>query len=47
MNKFLIFIILLFNLNTNIFANPNIQGRTGILVDFHSNQTLFELKPDR
>ena len=46
MNKFLIFIILLFNLNTNIFANPNIQGRTGILVDFHSNQTLFELEPD-
>ena len=46
MNKFLFFIILLFNLNTNIFANPNIQGRTGILVDFHSNQTLFELEPD-
>ena len=27
-------------------ANPNIQARTGILVDYHSDEVLFELDPD-
>ena len=31
---------------TKIIANPNIQARTGILVDYHSNEVLFELDPD-
>ena len=46
MNKFLIFITLFLSLNSSIFANPNIQARTGILIDYHSNKTLFELEPD-
>ena len=31
---------------TNLLANPNIQARTGILVDYHSDKVLFELEPD-
>ena len=30
----------------NLFANPNIQARTGILIDYHSNEVLYELDPD-
>jgi D-alanyl-D-alanine carboxypeptidase (penicillin-binding protein 5/6) len=30
----------------NVFANPNINARTGILVDFHSNEILYENDPD-
>ena len=44
MNKFLIIIILFF-FKTNLFANPNIQARTGILIDYHSNEILFEMDP--
>ena len=46
MNKFLIIIILFF-FKTNLFANPNIQARTGILIDYHSNEILFEMDPDK
>ena len=46
MNKFLFFIFLFLNLTANLFANPNLQARTAILVDFHSNDVLFELDPD-
>jgi serine-type D-Ala-D-Ala carboxypeptidase (penicillin-binding protein 5/6) len=46
MNKFLIFIVLLFNFSTNLFANLNLQARSGILVDFYSNEILFELNSD-
>ena len=46
MNKFLIIIVLIFSLNTKIFANPNLQARTGILIDYHSDKILFELDPD-
>ena len=46
MNKFLIVIILFF-FNTSLFANPNIQARTGILIDYHSNEILFEMDPDK
>ena len=42
-----IFILLFFlNSSLSIFANPNIDVRTGILMDYHSNETLFELEPD-
>ncbi len=33
-------------LKSNIFANPNIQARTGILVDYHSDKILYELDSD-
>ncbi len=46
MNKILLYIFLILNLNLNLFANPNIQARTAILVDYHSDEILFELDPD-
>ena len=45
MNKFFILIILVV-LSTKISANPNIQARTGILIDYHSNEILYEMDPD-
>ena len=45
MNKLFILIILL-TLSTKAFSNPNIQARTGILIDYHSNEILYELDPD-
>ena len=46
MNKLIVFIVFILNICTNIFANPNLQARTGILVDYHSDKILFELDPD-
>ena len=45
MNKLFILIILV-TLSTKVFSNPNIQARTGILIDYHSNEILYELDPD-
>tara|TARA_Y200000002_G_scaffold194994_1_gene161131 strand:- start:313 stop:1458 length:1146 start_codon:yes stop_codon:yes gene_type:complete len=45
MNKFYIIIFILF-LSIKAFANPNIQARTGILIDYHSNEILYELDSD-
>ena len=46
MNKILILIFLYLNFSFNLFANPNIQARTGILIDYHSDEILYELDPD-
>jgi len=46
MNKILPFILLFISFSTNLFSNPDIQARTGILIDYHSNEVLFELDPD-
>ena len=46
MNRLLIFIILFYSLITSIYANPNIQARTAILIDYHSDEVLYELDPD-
>ena len=46
MNKILILIFLYVNFSLNLFANPNIQARTGILIDYHSDEVLYELDPD-
>ncbi len=46
MNKILIFVFLYINITLNLFANPNIQARTGILVDYHSGKVLYELDSD-
>ena len=43
--KILLFLIFFF-LNNNLFANPGIEARTGILVDYHSDEILYELDPD-
>ena len=46
MNRPFLILILLISLTTKLFSNPNIQARTGILVDYHSDEILFELDPD-
>jgi D-alanyl-D-alanine carboxypeptidase (penicillin-binding protein 5/6) len=46
MNRILLILILLISLTTKLFSNPNIQARTGILVDYHSDEILYELDPD-
>ena len=46
MNKFLIFIIIFTSLSLKLFANPSVQARTGILIDYHSEEILYELDPD-
>ncbi len=46
MNKFFILITLFFSLSLNLSANPNLNARTGILIDYHSEDILFELDPD-
>ena len=46
MNKIIILIIVIFTFASNLFANPNVNARTGILVDYHSDEILFEMDPD-
>ena len=46
MNKFLSIIIIFFSLISNTIANPSIKARTGILMDYHSGEILFDLDPD-
>ncbi len=46
MNKFFIITTLLTSLISSVYANPNIQARTGILIDYHSDEVLFEMDPD-
>ena len=46
MNKLLIQLIVFLIFCSNLFANPNIQARTGILIDYHSDKVIYELDPD-
>ena len=46
MNKTIILLIVIFTFTSNLFANPNVNARTGILVDYHSDEILFEMDPD-
>ena len=46
MNKFILIVIFYFIFFSNLYSNPTIQARTGILVDFHSNEVLHEFDPD-
>ena len=46
MNKLTIFILLFLFTNSFLLANPNIQARTAILVDFNSDKVLFEMDAD-
>ena len=43
MNKFIFLTILYCFTATIVSANPNINARTAILVDFHSDEVLFEM----
>jgi D-alanyl-D-alanine carboxypeptidase (penicillin-binding protein 5/6) len=46
MNKLILFIILFLSFTSNLFSKPNIQARTGILIDYYSDEILYELDPD-
>jgi len=47
MNKLKIFTaLLILNFCSYVFANPTINARTAIVIDYHSNEILFELEPD-
>jgi serine-type D-Ala-D-Ala carboxypeptidase (penicillin-binding protein 5/6) len=46
MNKLILIIIFLSCFFLSVSANPNIKARTGILIDYHSDEILFELEPD-
>ena len=46
MIKILSLITILLNFTLNLMANPNLQARSGILLDYHSEEILFELEPD-
>ena len=46
MNKLLIIIVIFLNSSLMVFANPVIQTRTAILLDFHSDEVLYEMDPD-
>ena len=42
-------IILLFSIlfiSTSLYANPNIVAKTAIVVDYHSDEILYEYEPD-
>jgi D-alanyl-D-alanine carboxypeptidase (penicillin-binding protein 5/6) len=46
MNKLkIILVIFIFN-HTSVMANPAIEARTAIVVDYHSDKILYELDPD-
>ena len=45
-NKIIFLIIFLLISSLSVFASPNIQARTAILIDYHSDEILFELDPD-
>ena len=47
MNKLLFTIIFILYSSVSALANPSVQARTGILMDFHSDEILFELEPDQ
>ena len=46
MNRFVFFITLLISISSSLSANPNLKARTGILMDYHSNEILFEMDAD-
>jgi len=46
MNKIILSLILTLYLSLSAHANPNVNARTGILIDFHSDKILYENDPD-
>ena len=46
MNKIYLLIFLFFFFSSTLIANPNIKARTTILVDYHSDEILYESDPD-
>ncbi len=46
MNRFFLLLISFLYLHTSVYANPNINARTGILIDYHSDEVLYESDAD-
>ena len=46
MNKYLLLLALYFKLIVSAYSNPNINARTGILIDYHSDEILYDFDPD-
>ena len=46
MNKLITILFFYFILSTVVISNPTINARTGILVDYHSDEILYETDPD-
>ena len=46
MSKFLIVLFIVLNFFSVALANPNINARTGILIDYHSDKILYEFDSD-
>lgn len=46
MNKYFILLVIYLKLIVSAYSNPNINARTGILIDYHSDEILFEFDPD-
>ncbi len=46
MIRFIIITVLFLCANLNVLASPNIQARTAILIDYHSDEVLYEIDPD-
>ncbi|MDA9684410.1 D-alanyl-D-alanine carboxypeptidase [Candidatus Pelagibacter bacterium] len=46
MNKYLILIVIYLKLIVSVHSNPNVNARTGILIDYHSDEILYEFDPD-
>ena len=46
MNKFIFLIIVYFSLFNVLYATPNLNARTAILVDYDSDKVLYEMDPD-
>ena len=46
MNKYLILLVVYLKLIVSAYSNPNINARTGILIDYHSDEILYDFDPD-
>ncbi len=46
MNKLFFIIFFVFFFLNKLIANPNINARTGILMDYHSDEIIYEFDPD-
>ncbi len=46
MNKIFIILVIFLKFIVTAYANPSLNIRTGILMDYHSDEILFELDPD-
>ena len=46
MKKYLLFLIFYLKLTVSVYSNPSIDARTAILIDFHSDEILYEFDPD-